>query len=92
MLSENQLSGEIPPELGRLTNLRNLRLDNNQLSGEIPPKLGSIPYLEMLMLGGNHFTGCIPQGLHENAFSHVLVSDLDQLGLPFCGAAAPTSP
>ena len=88
MLSENQLSGEIPPELGRLTNLRNLRLDNNQLRGEIPPELGSIPYLELLKLGGsNRFTGCIPQELHESAFGHVLLTDLDELGLPFCGAA-----
>ena len=36
-LSRNWLSGEIPPELGTLSNLRVLNLAANQLSGKIPP-------------------------------------------------------
>ena len=39
-LIENQLSGEIPPELGNLSNLVFLGLYENQLSGEIPPGVG----------------------------------------------------
>ena len=38
-LSRNQLSGEIPPELGRLSWLKGLGLWGNQLSGAIPPGL-----------------------------------------------------
>ena len=35
ILSQNQLSGEVPPELGRLTDLEWLSLWGNQLEGEI---------------------------------------------------------
>ena len=38
-LPYNQLAGEIPPELGRLTNLTNLNLSYNQLTGEIPQEV-----------------------------------------------------
>ena len=38
-LHENQLSGEIPPELGRLSKLENLHLNGNQLSGCVPSSL-----------------------------------------------------
>ena len=65
---------------------------DNRLRGDMPPELSRISHLSDLTLGGsNQFASCIPQGLHENAFSHVLLSDLDQLGLPFCGAAGSAS-
>ena len=35
-LWDNQLTGEIPSEIGNLTNLTNLDLGVNQLTGEIP--------------------------------------------------------
>ncbi len=41
-LSFNALSGEIPAELGRLSNLRGLSLQENALSGEIPAELGNL--------------------------------------------------
>ena len=40
-LSENQLAGEIPSELGNLASLQELSLWGNGLSGEIPSELGS---------------------------------------------------
>ena len=38
-LSNNQLTGSIPPEIGNLTNLDWLDLSNNQLTGEIPESI-----------------------------------------------------
>ena len=62
-LSQNRLSGEIPPEWGSLANLKLLYLGPNQLSGEIPPELGSLANLERLYLGGSQFSGQIPPEL-----------------------------
>ena len=62
-LYENQLSGEIPPELGNLSNLGSLELHYNDLSGEIPPELENLANLERLSLDGNQLSGEIPPWL-----------------------------
>ena len=41
-LSNNQLTGEIPSEIGQLTNLFSFGLSNNQLSGIIPEEICNI--------------------------------------------------
>ena len=64
-LWDNQLTGEIPPELGRLSNLMSLVLWDNQLTGEIPPELGRLSNLTVLGLSGNHLTGPIPPELGD---------------------------
>ena len=64
-LSENRLSGRIPPELGSLANLELLSLYGNQLSGEIPPELGNLTNLESLWLRGNQLSGCAPASLNR---------------------------
>ena len=38
-LSYIGITGEIPPEIGNLTNLEDLWLNENQLTGEIPPEV-----------------------------------------------------
>ena len=38
-LKNNELSGEVPPELGSLSNLESLRLNGNELSGCVPSSL-----------------------------------------------------
>ena len=62
-LGDNQLTGEIPPELGNLANLERLRLFNNQLAGEIPVELGTLANLTSLSLSQNQLTGAIPTEL-----------------------------
>ncbi len=62
-LAENQLTGEIPPELGNLDNLELLSLWGNQLTGEIPPELGNLDNLKNLWLSRNQLSGEIPPEL-----------------------------
>ena len=62
-LSGNDLTGAILPELGDLTNLRELSLPWNSLTGEIPVELGSLTNLEDLNLRQSRLTGQIPPEL-----------------------------
>ena len=59
----NNLSGEIPAELGRLSQLEGLYLAGNELSGSIPQELSDLYNLEVLMLFDNDLTGSIPYQL-----------------------------
>ena len=60
ILSQNGLTGLIPPALGSLVNLMRLSLGGNDLTGPIPGELGSLVNLGSLSLGGNDLTGPIP--------------------------------
>ena len=79
-LYNNELEGELPPELGRLSRLWHLSLGSNDLAGRIPLELGNLSDLRYLNLWpDNQFNGCIPDG-----FRFVPYSDLERLNLPFC--------
>ncbi len=71
--TDNQLTGEIPSELGRLSNLEVLELGGNDLSGEIPSGLGRLSNLEVLELDGNDLSGEIPSELGRLSNLEVLV-------------------
>ncbi|XP_030526142.1 probable LRR receptor-like serine/threonine-protein kinase At3g47570 [Rhodamnia argentea] len=62
-LGENQISGEIPEEIGNLVNLEVLFMDLNQLSGFIPSNLGNLRNLARLELSDNNLGGTIPSSL-----------------------------
>ena len=59
-LQANQLTGDIPPEIGNLTNLTNLILDHNQLTGEIPQEVCDLMESNILSISnitsGNNIT------------------------------------
>lgn len=54
------LTGPIPVELGKLSNLKVLMLGANKLSGPIPPELADLTHLESLFLNSNELSGEIP--------------------------------
>ena len=62
-LSQNGLSGEIPPALGNLASLTRLDLSGNQLSGEMPAELGRLTALTELRLHSNRLEGNLPAEL-----------------------------
>ena len=57
------MTGTVPPQLGTLTNLQQLHLNDNQLTGPIPPELAALTYLHHLDLSNNALTGPIPPEL-----------------------------
>jgi Leucine-rich repeat (LRR) protein len=78
-LSDNELTGSIPPEIGVLTNLTYLNLRREQypytsLTGSIPPEIGNLTNLIYLDLSWNGLTGSIPSEIGN-------LTNLTQLGL-----------
>ncbi len=59
----NNLVGNIPPEIGDLTELTYLGLSFNQLSGTIPSELGNLTNVTGFNLSHNPLTGSIPATL-----------------------------
>ena len=62
-LTDNGLTGEIPPEIGELTNLTSLVLRYNELTGSIPAEIGDLTQLWSLDLRFNNLSGSIPAEL-----------------------------
>eukprot|EP00256_Glycine_max_P056624 XP_014624235.1 receptor-like protein EIX2 [Glycine max] len=64
-LSSNDLTGEVPKELGYLLGLVSLNLSRNNLHGQIPSEIGNLNSLEFLDLSRNHISGKIPSTLSK---------------------------
>ncbi|PQP98095.1 hypothetical protein Pyn_13856 [Prunus yedoensis var. nudiflora] len=67
-LSNNNISGDIPTEVGQLQLLRKLNLDSNNFSGVIPDQISNLKNLEVLNLSMNHLSGIIPSSLARLTF------------------------
>ncbi|XP_028114744.1 receptor-like protein 15 isoform X4 [Camellia sinensis] len=64
-LSCNHLTGEIPLEMGNLSNIRGLNLSHNNLFGSIPSTFSQLKQIESLDLSYNRLNGKIPSQLIE---------------------------
>ncbi len=62
-LSNNNLKGFLPPEIGNLTALTRLFLFTNNISGPLPGSLVNLTELLELNLEGNFISGSIPSGI-----------------------------
>ncbi|OMO82573.1 hypothetical protein CCACVL1_11886 [Corchorus capsularis] len=59
-LSGNQLTGEVPQDIGKMRNLRMLYLGSNEFYGKLPREIGNLPLLD-LNISWNRFSGEIPE-------------------------------
>ncbi len=59
-LSNNELQGPLPAEIGSLPSLQALLLNNNGLTGSIPADIGLLSNLTRLNLASNQLNGPIP--------------------------------
>ncbi|CAL5444938.1 unnamed protein product [Camellia sinensis] len=58
-LSGNQLSGQVPPQIGKMQSFSMVHLGINQFYGTLPPEIGKVP-LVVLNISQNKFSGTIP--------------------------------
>ena len=84
-LSDSSLTGEIPHEIGNLTNLTFLELSQNQLTGEIPTEIGNLINLKWLSLWENQLAGNIP----ESIWGLILLENLDLGANQLAGSIPP---
>ncbi|XP_057954099.1 receptor-like protein 2 [Malania oleifera] len=81
-LSNNNLRGYIPAQIGQLRLLQGVSLRNNNFFGRIPDQMSNLCNLERLDLSNNHLSGKIPQSLRNlNSLAELNVS-YNNLGGP----------
>lgn len=74
--ARDTLAGVIPPEIGSLTELETLFLNDQRLTGEIPTQIGNLTKLKLLHLYRNNLGGQIPAELGNLAdLTELLVND-----------------
>ncbi|XP_066359370.1 probable LRR receptor-like serine/threonine-protein kinase At3g47570 isoform X2 [Miscanthus floridulus] len=82
LLTENQISGTIPPEIEHLTNLTILYMENNLLAGNLPDSIGNLPNLFVLSLSQNKLSGQVPSSIGNlNKLSDLYLQENNFSGL-----------
>ncbi|MCP4344765.1 MAG: hypothetical protein GY795_04470 [Desulfobacterales bacterium] len=78
-LSDNNLQGTIPDEIGNLNSLRKLHLNKNQLTSEIPSAIDGMTNLRELYLDENQLISEIPSAIGDLTNLKILKLDKNQL-------------
>ena len=84
-LINNDLTGELPPELGDLTEMISFNVTMNNLTGSLPVELGSWAVIQDFFVGNNNLSGNLPESysnfvnlrqivLQDNSLSGLLPS------------------
>ena len=81
-LSDNNLSGPLPPEIGDLPRVETLWLHGNALTGPIPPEIGRLAKVRNLSLADNRFEGPIPAEIGGLASVDSLYLSMNNLSGP----------
>ncbi|XP_022717775.1 receptor-like protein 12 [Durio zibethinus] len=82
LISENNLTGNIPSLICNWTSLVVLDLSKNSLSGTIPECLGNFSYsLKFMNLQMNNFSGKIPDSFMNNLLKNLFLNDNQMDGL-----------
>ncbi|XP_073283173.1 receptor-like protein EIX2 [Primulina huaijiensis] len=63
--SNNQLTGQLPADIGNMASLSVIDLSRNSLMGTIPSSIGNCSYLKVLDLRNNNLSGTIPDSLGQ---------------------------
>ncbi|MED6124961.1 hypothetical protein PIB30_063941 [Stylosanthes scabra] len=74
VLQNNNITGPIPSELGRLSMLQTLDLSNDFFDGEIPQSLGHLRTLHYLRLNNNSFSAECPVSVANTWLSFLFLN------------------
>ncbi|XP_031092763.1 receptor kinase-like protein Xa21 isoform X1 [Ipomoea triloba] len=80
------IRGQIPIEIGNLTKLIWLGIDDNYLTGMVPRTLGNLQQMQRINLGGNRLDGTIPANICNLKDLYFLALDNNKLSgrIPSC--------
>ncbi len=72
-LSNNNLSGTIPPDIFQISTLENLDLGFNELEGDLPALLDPMDEIKTIELNDNHLSGKFPKIFEDFCNRSILV-------------------
>ena len=85
-------SGQIPSEIGGLTELQYLDLSSNQITGSIPPEIGNLTNLNELWLFQMDLSGNVPDELWNlTNLTHLLIGAQESGQLTFTSNTVPAA-